>query len=282
MIKKISLYILVLASTILAGCDPTENVIFDVNNGQSLAKFTTGDQTIPVPDSGATAIISVGVSTVSDTDRRVTLSIDAANTTATTAAYTINDATAVIPAGEYIANIEIDANFTGVPVTGFADLVVNIDGVEGAELEEDLSNKVSFFRFCPFENGATFLGDYRLETQVLGIFGSTTLTDGVVTISQGATVADRVFTSIPYPGLGSFSPVNIGFSLICDDIVFSPIDDIGVGCSGGNAFAPSTANASTYTANDDSELVINFIDDARGQCAGGGAPVEVQIRLVKM
>ncbi len=257
-------------------------VIYDVDNGQTVATITNGaEQTLPVPDTGDTAVIEVGVTTVSDRDRSISISIDQAQTTAQPDEYTIDQGTLVIPAGSFVGQIEIDANFNAIPETGLTSLVINVDGVDGADaLEGTLTHKINFFRFCPFEGGADFLGDYQLETVTLGIFNTPTLTDGVVTISQGATVADRRFSVAAYPAFGAFTPFEFSFSLICGEIVVSQVEGINVGCGGANGIAPSATTISTYDSADDSELLISFIDDYRDQC-GWGAP-EVQIRLTKL
>lgn len=275
-IYKLSAILLTLL--FFTSCDE-DVVVYDVDGGQALAAFVTGNQTLPVPDTGDSAIIQVGVTTRSNADRAVTLSVDPAST-ADPSEYTIDPSTLVIPAGEFVANVVVNGNFNSIPETGLTSVIFNLASVEGADkLEGNLTNQLNLFRFCPFDNGATFIGDYQLETQTAGIFGAATLTDGVVTVTQGATVADRQFSIAAYPAFGSFTPFNFSFSLICDQIVVSAVDNINVGCGGGNAIGPSVSVASAYASGDDSELIINFVDDTRGQCTG---PHEVQIKLTKI
>jgi len=214
--KKLAGAIAVLS--LFVSCEDFEIPIYDKDNGQTLLTvFSTPGQLLPVPDTGATTSFEVGVTTISDTDRTVSLSIDPSST-ADPSAYSV-------------------------------------------------------------QGGATFTGDYQLETLSLGIFDVTTLTDGVVTISEGSTVADREFSVAAYPAFGAFSPFTFRFSLICGEIVVTAADNINVGCGGGNAIGASTTVTSTYTEDDDSTIVINFVDDTRGQCQ---APVEVAIRLTKI
>lgn len=280
--KKYILGTLAALGLLMGSCGDEEVVIFDVDNGQTLGAVTNGaEQTLPVPDTGDTAIIRVGVTTVSNTDRAVSISVNQELTTAAPAEYTIDPASLVIPAGEYEAEIRIDANFDAIPETGVTSLVVNIDDIQGADiLEGQLTHQVNFFRFCPFQNGATFTGDYQLEMLATGIFDSETLANGVVSVSQGATVADRSFSVVPYPGLGTFDPFTFSFSLICGEVVVVPVESIGVGCGGGNAVGPSATVVSTYDETDDSEFIINFVDDVRAQCQG--VSYEVSFRLTKI
>lgn len=274
------IYILFASLGMLVSCEE-DLVIYDNVNGYATAQITNGaEQTLPVPDTGDAAIIEVGVSTISDEDRSIVISIDEELTTAQPSEYDIDQSTLVIPAGSFVGQVVVNANFDAIPETGLTALVLNLDNVEGSDaLDGTLTHKINFFRFCPFEGEATFQGEYLLETQVLGIFGTPTLTDGVVTVSQGSTVADRQFSVSAYPAFGSFAPFVYSFALICDEIVVSAVDNVNVGCGGGNAIGPSSVNVSNYNPADDSELIINFVDDTRGQCGGA---VEVQIKLTKL
>jgi hypothetical protein len=279
--KKQLITLLVLTCFAFVSCDEEEVVVYDVNNGQTIGQITNGSQqTLPVPDTGDTAEIVVGVTTISTIDRTVTITVVDSLTTATPAEYTIDPASLVIPAGEFEARIQVNANFDAIPETGLSTLAINVDAIQGADnLEGVLSHQINFFRFCPFGEGATFTGDYEIETLTTGIFDVTTLTDGIVTISQGTTVADRVFSVAAYPAFGDFPPFTFSFSLICGEVVVQAVDNINVGCGGGNAIGPSATVVSTYDENDDSEFVINFVDDVRGQCED--TSYEVSIRLTK-
>lgn len=267
--------------SLFVSCEDFEIPIYDKDNGQTLLTvFSNPGQLLPVPDTGATTSFDVGVTTVSDTDRTVSLSIDPSST-ADPAAYSV-PSSVVIPAGAYSVSVPVAGNFDGVPELGLASVVISVDSITDDNevlVGSNNTHTIDFFRFCPFQNGATFTGDYQLETLSLGIFGVTTLTDGVVTIGEGSTVADREFSIAAYPAFGAFSPFTFRFSLICGEIVVTAVDNINVGCGGGNAIGASATVTSTYTEDDDSTLVINFVDDARGQCQ---PPVEVAIRLTKI
>ncbi|WP_396636932.1 hypothetical protein [Maribacter sp. R77961] len=277
--KKLAGAIAVLS--LFVSCEDFEIPIYDKDNGQTLLTvFSTPGQLLPVPDTGATTSFEVGVTTISDTDRTVSLSIDPSST-ADPSAYSV-PSSVVIPAGSYSVEVPVAGNFDGVPELGLASVVVSVDAITDDNevlIGSNNTHTIDFFRFCPFQGGATFTGDYQLETLSLGIFDVTTLTDGVVTISEGSTVADREFSIAAYPAFGAFSPFTFRFSLICGEIVVTAVDNINVGCGGGNAIGASTTVTSTYTEDDDSTIVINFVDDTRGQCQ---PPVEVAIRLTKI
>lgn len=268
----------------LVSCDSTEGPIYDVNNGVALAAFNRTVQTYPVDDSGESFTeVLVGVSTVSDVDRTVVVSIDE-ESTANPSEYTIDQSTLVIPAGEFVATVKVFGNFNEIPETGQTQVVLNLDSVEGAILDNPttgrLQHRINLFRFCPFEDGATFLGDYELTTVTTGIFGVETFQSGTVTLTQGATVADRQFSSGLYDAFGGFGPYTWTFSLICGEVVVPSGIDTGVGCGGSIVVGAPEVNA-IYDSADDSEILINWTDDVDG--AGGcGGPVQITIKLTKL
>jgi hypothetical protein len=265
-------------------CDRNEGPVYDVNNGQAMAAFNRNVQTFPVDDSGNSFTeIIVGVTTVSDVDRSVTVSVDPAST-ADPSEYTIDPASLVIPAGEFVARVRLVGNFNNIPETGQTNVILNLDSVEGAILDDPvtgrLSHRVNLFRFCPFTNGSNFLGAYELTTVTTGIFGVETFIGGTVTLEQGATVADRQFSAGLYAAFGGFGPYTWNFSLICGEVIVPGEVNTGVGCGGSIRIGPGST-AATYDGSDDSSFTINYIDDVDG--AGGcGGPVEVTILLTKL
>ena len=140
------LYILFASLGLLISCEE-DLVVYDTVNGQAIAQITNGaEQTLPVPETGDSAIIEVGVSTVSDVDRSISVSVDPSST-ADPSEYTIDPASLVIPAGSFVGEILVNANFEAIPETGLSSLVLNVDGVEGADsLEGTLTQKINFFR----------------------------------------------------------------------------------------------------------------------------------------
>jgi len=275
----------IIAFMVLAvSCDRNTGAIYDVENGVALAAFNRNVQTFPVDDSGNSFTeIIVGVSTVSDVDRSVSVSIDPAST-ADPSEYTIDPASLVIPAGEYVARVKLTGNFLNIPETGQTQVILNLDSVDGAILDDPvtgrLSHRVNLFRFCPFTNGSNFLGAYEISTVVTGIFGVETFSSGVVTLTEGATVADREFISGVYPAFGGFGPFTFGFSLICGEVVVPSTVSTGLTCDGTAALviSPPDTNA-TYDGSDDSSFTINFTDDPNGTCGGG---IQVTILMTKV
>ena len=127
-INKLLIILLVVG---LAGCE-ADPVIYDAVNGQTLVSFKSSSGTLPVPLEGSSFKIPVEVSTVSDMDRTINVSVDASST-AGSAEYTINSATAVIPAGSYSGFVEVVGNFDEIPDSVITNLVLNLNGIEGTD-----------------------------------------------------------------------------------------------------------------------------------------------------
>ncbi len=269
-LKSIALLFFV---TFFIGCDEEENqVVFDVNNGQTIASFNVTQQTLPVADTGeSVAEIIVGVNTVSSVDRTINISIDE-NSTALPGEYSIDSSTLIIPAGEFTSNIRLVGNFNEIPETGTTFVTLNLESVEGAELTATrLSHQVNLFRFCPFTDGATFLGDYELTTVVNSPSFGGTFASGTVTLTQGATVADRVFAATLFPAFGGFGPFQFNVSLICNEVVVPVSVDTGLAAGGQGVFIDPPTVSATYSEGDDSVLLINFTENT----VAGLVPVQI-------
>jgi len=183
--KYISLIVIALLAFI--SCDEDLKV-YDVENGQTLAQFSQVSGSIPTPVDGATLEVTVGVTTKSDTDRTVTLGVDASST-AQPDQYSLNSLT--IPAGSFDATLVITSIFEALPDTGSVDLVLNLDDISGSS-DVQFANStltVNLFRECPEEptpgvwtiNMQDSYGDgWQTDTGSGGSGLTVTLDDGTV------------------------------------------------------------------------------------------------------
>lgn len=258
------------------GCEE-ELEVYDVENGESVAAFNSTSSSFAVDDSGeSVTFVEVGVTAKSSSDRTFSVTVDESSTV-DPSAYQISDL--VIPAGEFVGNVKITGVFENLPETGTAALVLNLTEITGGTVADyRQQHTVTMFRFCPFQGDADFLGDYQLTVLSPGIFGVDTLKEGVVTLTEGATVAERRFDVAALPAFGDFAPFSFRMSLVCGKILVQQ-RNINVGCGGANAVGPSSTVESTFDLDDDSSLTINFVDDVREQCQES---VEVSIMLTKI
>ena len=140
------LYILFASLGLLISCDE-DVVIYDTENGQTLATFSTTSINLGVPVEGASVEVDVNVTTKTDSDRNIVVDVDPAST-ASSDQYTISNL--VIPAGTFVGTLVIVANFEALPEEGATSLVLNLTDVSGSN-DITLSNStltVSLFREC--------------------------------------------------------------------------------------------------------------------------------------
>jgi len=142
-------YLIILSAfLILISCGEEEVVIYDVNNGQTLAQLTVTSASLGTPAEGASLVLEVQVTTKTGSDRAVSLVADASST-ATPDQYSIDGL--VIPAGEYTATVTISSNFEALPDEGSTTLVLNLTDVAGSNniVFSNATLNLSLFRECP-------------------------------------------------------------------------------------------------------------------------------------
>lgn len=134
---------------------------------------------------------------------------------------------------------------------------------------------------CPLTEGFA-LGQYEL-TQTAGgadpFFGTPTrFAEGAVTLSAGTTATSRTFT-VSYLD-GSFGVTMFNINLSCGNVV-KPNQSAGIGCAAGNPiqWQSDNDNLSTYDPDDDSIIVVKFIDDITSSC---GITEPVEFTLTKL
>ena len=142
-------YILFFVIGLLTSCEE-EAILYDFENGQTLASFSVSSADLPTPAEGASIDILITVSTVTNSNRSFVLEIDP-STTATTDQYSLENFG--IPAGSARGKITIRGHFDALPEEGKRELILNLTDVSdsnGLTFSIDTLT-VSLFRECPPE-----------------------------------------------------------------------------------------------------------------------------------
>lgn len=156
------------SSVMLTSCEE-ETVTFDGRNGQSIAAFRQDAQDLAVNSEGESSVtVLVDVTTVSNQDRAVVVSIDPDRSTAEAADYVIDPASLIVPAGAYNAEIKILGNFDELPDSGSVDLVLLLDSVEGATLDTRQETSVSIYKVCPIDTSLAGTHSYVIYNVTVG------------------------------------------------------------------------------------------------------------------
>ena len=154
--KILNLLVVMLLAVFSAGCEE-EPLIFDAENGQTLAQFSDSEVTIITPVEGAEATVDVLVSTQSSEPRTIEVQVNEELSTASADQYEISDL--VIPANSFVGTITISSNYDALPEEGSTSLVLDLVGIEG-EPEAVVENgtfEVELIRKCEFELTGDFL-----------------------------------------------------------------------------------------------------------------------------
>ncbi len=278
--KKLIIPFLLVMALAFQACEPTESPIYD--GSQTLAYFNGTSATLEVEiNSQGTVTVPVGVSTLSSSDRSVSISVDASGTSASAGQYSFSG-TATIPANSYTGSFDVTGIDDGLTTAGVT-LALQIDGVDGG-VGSPRGYSITIVEICPISSTYA-TGDYTLDTTSGGIAAAgfaPAMGNGVtVTLVPGASSTERRFNVKFYPTFGFANPpVDVAFSLVCEETVFGGIIEpgvSGVGCGGISIpFGPSANNGSYNTA-DDTVITLFYAEDVDGFSCGAEAEGSIQL-----
>lgn len=261
-------------------CQPTESPIYD--GEQTLAYFDGAGATLEVEiNSTGSITVPVNVSTLSSTERTVNVSVNAGATTATAGQYSFS-ANVTIPADTYFGSFTLTGIDDGLTTAGVT-LTLQIDGVDGG-VGSPRGYTVNIVEICPID--ASFAtGDYTLETLSGGIAAAgfaPAMGNGVtVTLGAGSSSTERTFNVKFYPTFGFANPpVDVAFTLVCEQTVFGGIVSpgvSGVGCGGVSIPFGASATNGTYNTADDSVITLFYAEDVDGFSCGAEAEGSIQL-----
>ncbi|NER14970.1 hypothetical protein GWK08_16050 [Leptobacterium flavescens] len=160
--KKIKFCFFLIASVLfLNSCSEDDRVFLDVTDpANSIAQFNTGEILVINPSADTQNSIIVGVSTISDSDRVITISVDASSTL-DPSFYQIESLTPVIPAGQVTGEVIVTTFATDIFPDGGDALVLNLESVEGATILDSSVSQLSVGTTveCPSVDIAAVIGD---------------------------------------------------------------------------------------------------------------------------
>ena len=194
-IYKFSLFIF--GIMMVTSCSDLNDIpIYDVQGGRAIAGFNssvTNPTIIFNPAADTENVITIGVSTLSNQDRAVSLSVIAAETTLDPAFYEISTLNPVIRAGEYTTDITITTFGSSNIPPASAKIALRLNSVEGAEILASSRSKllIGLKVQCPTVDIASLVGTYKI------------LVDDF-----GTSVGDDTFEVVAGPGANQVTFVN--------------------------------------------------------------------------
>ena len=264
--------LLILTLALFSSCEENENKIW--NRSQSLVDFNTNSASLPVTISGTGSVeIQFDCTASSSEDRTFQVKLNEDLTTANSENFSF-DTTVTIPANAYNATLVVNGvdteGLTTDPKKIVIDIVDNDSLLIGSE-----SLEISIYMVCPVE-ATKFTGNYLME-QVSAEIDGPTLSDGAVVAISSVDATTRSFVTQTYPDYcGSFNKTFI-FNLVCNTIVV-PTQDTTCSCGDPVGWFTAAETPESYDANDDSEFLITFTDDAKTNC---GAPAQTTYKFTK-
>jgi len=192
LLYKLSIFIA--AILMVVSCEDNDFPTIDTTNSRAIAGFggIEAQKIIFNPAENTDNTITVGVSTLSNEDRRVQLRIGA-GTTLGSQFFTVSTLTPVIPAGQYSTEVVIKTlSAAGVPASNRV-VVLELVSVEDAEILETSTKAITFSLNvkCPTVDLATIPGTYKITRD-----------------DFETSVGDDTFEIIAGPGENEFTMVN--------------------------------------------------------------------------
>ncbi len=282
MFKKLKKYSFIAIITLsLLGCEDNELVSINTKSGsiQTFIKFSKSTSPLDVNfDTGVGSIeVGLDVSTASDTDRTVNLSL--VSTDAPDGSFSF-PSTVTIPAGSYNTSFVVEGVKVNDLTTATNQINIKIDSFTDSNTNISSSNHtVEIKLVCPI--GDLYKGNYRITVNSPGVFGAGTYgADGtVVELREGATPTQRVFDA-DYFNDSRFNREFI-LNFVCNSIEI-PYQDHAVGCGGNdvNLSTGPSSNKGSYNTADDTSFTVILTDNVDSDCGGG--PVEASYTFTKM
>ncbi|WOI21713.1 hypothetical protein [Nonlabens ulvanivorans] len=280
--KNIFKYLLFALAIVLVSCE-TEQIVFNgTGNNLPLISFSQNNYELQIEiDAVGSVDIPINSSNRTNADRVFNISVNMVDTDAIAGSYSV-PGTVTIPANEYNGFLTIDGtDVAGVDTNSLnlvLDLETNTDNVYGIT-----TAVVSVFQVCPVDE-TLFIGDYQMTHLVFNGFGVPTFGFSKVVTLENAGGTSRAFDAAWAPDLGAFGDVTFSFNLSCNEILWSPSQDVGIGCAAGAGNVElSTSDASfgngTYDPLNDASFTMNLVDDDTNDC---NARTNVSILMTKI
>ncbi len=273
--KKLLIFSFVMA--FLFSCDETETAIYD--GGQTLAYFTPTSSRLEVEVGGSgSRNITIGVSTLSDSDRTVEIAVNEDLTSTEASVYTLSTSNVTIPANSYTGTFSVAA---GNLTTTTSNVVIDILSVSDGGVGSPTPYTLSVLEVCPVPSDF-FTGTYLMEQQS----GSAPFGLGFVFGTQTVEIeSDGLFRNFnfSYAPAAFNSPYTMEFLLDCNQIFVTGNIQPGngtLGCGTGSIGQSTAAIPGTYDVNvGDDVITVNVKDfEPDGGC---GTNYEAVLRFTK-
>ncbi len=275
--RKLKFIVTCLALIGFLACDQEDapfNRVYDSVNGQSLVSFlgSSSDLSVVINETGSVDVL-IEVSTASDSERTISISLDASST-ANPENYTISTNSVVIPANEYVAMFTINGIDNSVE-TAAESIVINIDSTSFESILGSTQHTVSIFQVCPVPSDF-FVGSYLIEQMTPQVDGYSLSHESIVEVTATEETV-RSFDTEAYISYCSGTFFTFNINLVCDEFIV-PLQATTCACAVFDDWWGPAITPETYDISDDSVIFVTFTDDAQGDC---GSPAQTTYKFTK-
>lgn len=135
MFKMKKIIFIFVTMILLISCDENANKEFD---GSTFAYFKESAARIPIENGNTGSVeIPIGVTSTSESDRNITMSVVNEETTADSALYSFDNTTVTIPAGEFNTSFIMNAVWDNIYSTESRIVTLKLDSVDNGEISTD-------------------------------------------------------------------------------------------------------------------------------------------------
>lgn len=204
---------------VFQSCEETQSPIYD--GSQTLAYFATTSSTIEVALNTPSSTVSVPVnaSTISTSDRTVSVSIVDASTSASSTQYSFNSQV-TIPANSYFGMLEVTGLNDNLTTNGVNLTLALEDGIDAGGVASPETHSITIVLICPIPE--TFgTGDYLMEqiTAINPDDGVQMFENQIVTITAtGGTTRSFAAVYLEALNIGN-GPTTVPFTFLCGEVI---------------------------------------------------------------
>lgn len=277
----LNIFYLALSMVIVISCDPDKVDDGFMNDLKVYTQFQRSSLTIPVlegMDNSQTVVVQV--STPISTSG-ITVSVDEDSDAEEGVDFTLDTSQLVLSEGQIEGYITIDPIFEAAVLEG-KSFTLNLNSSDDEiEVLGNAQIEVVLEKQCPVAEDY-MVGEYTISdvTAVIGPGNGGTNFAGTVNIEVGSSSTSRVF-DVAYLAAFGTDPQTLEISLVCGNLFFNTTGTVPLACDGVNliGFEPDPSAEMTYSDEDDSSFIINYIEDQNGSCGG---PFESSFMLTKV
>jgi hypothetical protein len=281
--KNIKYYLILFISlTFFVSCDPDKVDDGFFENVKVFSQFQSSTLTIPVLEGqDNTQSIIVQVSAPIETSG-ISVSVDPNSAAVEGEDFTLDTSQLEFTEGKIEGVIVVNPVFETSVLEGKSFTLNLLSDDDEVVIQGNDQIVVTLEKQCPVAENY-MIGEYTISDieATIGPANGTPNFSGTVIIEQGSSQTSRVFQTSFLPGF-STPAETIEISLVCNNLFLNSTVSTTLSCDGGTTFlgfAPDTEAEMTYSDDDDSSFVINYIEDPEGGCGG---PINSSFLLTKV